>query len=59
MPCMIEKTTQVVRNHEPHTTRVARRRSVRAARRVCVNEAGIDRRRISFMGYWKAGQAES
>ncbi|SIM14967.1 Siderophore-interacting protein [Mycobacteroides abscessus subsp. abscessus] len=32
---------------------------VRAARRVCVNEAGIDRRRISFMGYWKAGQAES
>lgn len=32
---------------------------VRAARRVCVDEAGIPKRSISFMGYWKAGQAES
>lgn len=32
---------------------------VRASRRVCVNEAGIDKASISFMGYWKAGHAES
>lgn len=32
---------------------------VRASRRVCVNEAGIDKASISFMGYWKAGHSES
>ena len=32
---------------------------VRAARRVCANEAGIPKSSISFMGYWKAGHAES
>ena len=32
---------------------------VRAARRVCVGEAGIGRESITFMGYWKAGRAES
>ena len=32
---------------------------VRAARRVCANEAGIPKLSISFMGYWKAGHAES
>ncbi|WP_129358893.1 MULTISPECIES: siderophore-interacting protein [Micrococcaceae] len=32
---------------------------VRAARRVCVNEANIEKSSISFMGYWKAGHAES
>ncbi|WP_085529146.1 siderophore-interacting protein [Kocuria massiliensis] len=32
---------------------------VRASRRVCVNEAGVDKASISFMGYWKAGHAES
>ncbi|SQC30254.1 Uncharacterised protein [Rothia kristinae] len=41
MPCMIENTTQVVRNHEPHTTSVARRRSVRAARRVIHRAAAV------------------
>lgn len=32
---------------------------VRAARRVCVDEAGIAKSSVSFMGYWKAGRAES
>lgn len=31
---------------------------VRAARRVCVNEAKVAKSSISFMGYWKAGHAE-
>ncbi|MBM7051533.1 MULTISPECIES: siderophore-interacting protein [unclassified Rothia (in: high G+C Gram-positive bacteria)] len=32
---------------------------VRNLRRICVNEAGIDKKSISFMGYWRAGRAES
>lgn len=32
---------------------------VRAARRLCLREAGVERPSIAFMGYWKAGRAES
>ncbi|ORC25076.1 hypothetical protein A7979_08650 [Rothia nasimurium] len=32
---------------------------VKSLRRICVNEAGLPKGSISFMGYWKAGQAES
>ncbi|MDO5633953.1 MAG: siderophore-interacting protein [Micrococcus sp.] len=32
---------------------------VRTLRRLSVNEAGIPKAHISFMGYWRAGQAES
>lgn len=32
---------------------------VKTLRRICVNEAGLPKESISFMGYWKAGQAES
>lgn len=31
---------------------------VRSLRRICVNEAGIDKKSVSFMGYWKEGRAE-
>ncbi|GGH62311.1 siderophore-interacting protein [Rothia aerolata] len=31
---------------------------IKTLRRICVNEAGIDKRQISFMGYWKKGVAE-
>ena len=31
---------------------------VKTLRRICVNEAGLPKESISFMGYWKAGQAE-
>lgn len=32
---------------------------IKTLRRICVNEAGIAKENISFMGYWKCGQAES
>lgn len=32
---------------------------VRGLRRLCVNEAGIPKQQVSFMGYWRQGQAES
>ncbi|WP_237208136.1 siderophore-interacting protein [Rothia nasimurium] len=32
---------------------------IKTLRRICVNEAKIPKHNISFMGYWKAGQAES
>lgn len=32
---------------------------VRALRRLCVGEGGIPKAHVSFMGYWKDGQAES
>ena len=33
--------------------------SIKAWRRMCVDGAGIDRSALSFMGYWRQGQAES
>lgn len=32
---------------------------VRGLRRLCVNEAQVPKRQVSFMGYWRQGQAES
>lgn len=32
---------------------------IKTLRRMCVNEAGIAKENISFMGYWKCGRAES
>ena len=32
---------------------------IKTLRRICVNEAGIDKSAISFMGYFKSGRAES
>lgn len=32
--------------------------TVKAVRRQLVRECGIDRRRLTFMGYWRAGRAE-
>lgn len=32
---------------------------VRGLRRYLVSEAGIDRKQVAFMGYWRAGRAES
>ena len=31
---------------------------VKALRRFLVSDAGLDRRRIAFMGYWRQGRAE-
>lgn len=31
---------------------------IKALRRFLVSETGIDRRRVAFMGYWRAGRAE-
>ncbi|ROZ65683.1 siderophore-interacting protein [Kocuria soli] len=33
--------------------------SVKAWRRLCVDAAGIPKQNVSFMGYWRRGQAES
>ena len=35
------------------------RSQVAAIRRALVRQWGVDRRQVSFMGYWRAGQAES
>ena len=35
------------------------RSQVAAIRRALVCQWGVDRRQVSFMGYWRAGQAES
>lgn len=32
---------------------------IKTLRRICVNDAGLDKGNISFMGYWKRGRAES
>ena len=32
--------------------------TIKALRRLLVSERGVDRRRVAFMGYWRAGQAE-
>lgn len=32
---------------------------VKTLRRICVSEGGIDKRHISFMGYWRRGLSES
>lgn len=32
---------------------------IRSVRRYLVNECGVDRRAVAFMGYWRAGKAES
>lgn len=32
---------------------------IKTLRRICVNDAGLDKSNISFMGYWKEGRAES
>ncbi|MDO4917089.1 MAG: siderophore-interacting protein [Rothia sp. (in: high G+C Gram-positive bacteria)] len=32
---------------------------IKTLRRICVNDAGLDKSNISFMGYWKKGRAES
>jgi len=32
--------------------------TIKAMRRLLVSELGVDRRRVAFMGYWRAGQAE-
>ncbi len=32
--------------------------TIKALRRMLVSEQGVDRRRVAFMGYWRAGQAE-
>ncbi|SES04731.1 iron complex transport system ATP-binding protein [Propionibacterium cyclohexanicum] len=31
---------------------------VKTLRRLLVRDAGVDRRRVAFMGYWRAGKAE-
>jgi NADPH-dependent ferric siderophore reductase len=33
--------------------------TVKALRRLCVDAAGIPKDHVSFMGYWRQGQAES
>jgi NADPH-dependent ferric siderophore reductase len=33
--------------------------TVKALRRLCVDAAGIPKDNVSFMGYWRQGQAES
>lgn len=32
---------------------------IKTLRRICVNDAGLDKANVSFMGYWKKGRAES
>jgi len=32
--------------------------TIKSLRRLLVSELGVDRRRVAFMGYWRAGQAE-
>lgn len=32
---------------------------IKTLRRICVNDAGLNKSNISFMGYWKSGKAES
>lgn len=32
---------------------------IKTLRRICVNDAGMDKANVSFMGYWKKGRSES
>lgn len=32
---------------------------IKTLRRICINDAGLDKSNIAFMGYWKEGRAES
>lgn len=49
-------------NHEHHQTYVfiaGESAVIKTLRRICVNDAGMDKNTVSFMGYWKRGKAES
>lgn len=48
-----------VREDAPYVFLAGESGTVRALRRLCVDAAGIPKEHVSFMGYWRRGQAES